>query len=140
MSLPTPAPRIRLSSARGGCLLGHAVNVARPTPWGNPFVVGVDGTAAECVYLFALLLSGRICLTSKATWDAQKRVRDHVNQYLPTIVARPLACWCRIGKPCHADVLRSVAAGFGADGQAGARAALYLEISNRVPPRLHDLT
>jgi hypothetical protein len=28
-----------------------AVVVARPTKWGNPFVVGKDGTRAECVEL-----------------------------------------------------------------------------------------
>ena len=40
MTPASPPRRIRLSRARGWRLPENAVNVARPGPWGNPFVVG----------------------------------------------------------------------------------------------------
>ena len=69
------------------------VYVGRPTKWGNPFVVGLDGTAEECV----------------------SRYRDWVIRYFLLEVrelrGKDLACWCKEGNPCHADVLLELANG-----------------------------
>ena len=45
--------RIQLCRARGWRMPTGAVKVDRTTKWGNPFVVGVDGSAAECVDLYS---------------------------------------------------------------------------------------
>lgn len=36
----------------------NTVKVDRTTKWGNPAIVGKDGTAADCVYWYVLLLAG----------------------------------------------------------------------------------
>lgn len=114
----TAAPvRLQLSRRKGFDLQAlsraanglEAVNVARPGPWGNPFVVGVDGTASYCVDLYKAVLSGLIALTTKADVDAQKRCLDVAHKRLHELRGKNLACWCRAGKPCHADVLLELA-------------------------------
>jgi hypothetical protein len=77
----TAPVRLRLSRARGFDLQAAsralnglpALNVARPGPLGNPFVVGHDGDRAECVRLFEVLLGGYIALTTKASVESNAR-------------------------------------------------------------------
>jgi hypothetical protein len=75
-----------------------AVRVARPGKWGNPFRIGRDGNQAECVARF------REFATAKARAEPE---------WLAALAAelggRNLACWCRPGTPCHADVLLALA-------------------------------
>lgn len=101
--------RIQRRRAKGWRLPEGAVCVDRSTPWGNPFVVGRDGTAAECVELYRAMLSGLICVTTHATVPEQRAARQHVLEHLPELRGRPLACWCRRWLPCHADVLLEIA-------------------------------
>lgn len=101
--------RIRLSRAKGWRKPEGAVVVARPGPWGNPFVVGRDGTAEECVRLFTALCSGLLCLTSKAHPDEQRRFLAHARDHIHELRGHDLVCWCRAGQACHADVLLEIA-------------------------------
>lgn len=66
----------------------NGVYVGRPTIWGNPFVIGKDGSREEVIQLFEqhLLNSPRLM--------AQ----------LPRLKGKDLICWCA-PLPCHADVL-----------------------------------
>lgn len=69
------------------------MKVDRSTKWGNPFPVsgfGQDG-AVERFRVFAAA-TARL----DPTWLAPLRGRD-------------LACWCKPGEPCHADVLIEIA-------------------------------
>lgn len=88
-----------------------AVNVDRTTPWGNPFVVGRDGTREECVRLHAMLLAGYVPLSRTpgvgALIDHRRWVMDHLHLLRD---ATALACWCPEGAPCHADTLIAVLA------------------------------
>ena len=110
--------RIQLSRAKGFSLQQAskdlnglcAVNVSRPGPWGNPFIVGQDGTRAECVRLFKLLLGGYIALTTKATPAAQIDFLDHAKANWGSLKGKNLACWCPASSECHATVLLEVAA------------------------------
>lgn len=101
--------RIQRRRAKGWRLPEGAVVVDRSSPWGNPFVVGRDGNAAECVYLYRALLGGLVCLTAKAPIAAQDAARQHAAKHLLDLRGRDLACWCRPGAPCHADVLLELA-------------------------------
>jgi hypothetical protein len=122
-TMPIVPVRLRLSRAKGFDLQAHsrsvnglpAVNVARPSPWGNPFVVGVDGTRAECVRLHGILLCGddgrgMYCLSTKASVEAQRTARAQVVEHLADLRGKNLACWCPADAPCHADLLLKLAA------------------------------
>jgi hypothetical protein len=101
--------RIQLSRRKGWRMPPNTVSVARPGPFGNPYVVGKDGTAAECVELYKRLLCGYLCLTSKATIAAQRWALDNAAVRISELSGKNLACWCRAGHPCHADVLLELA-------------------------------
>lgn len=70
------------------------VYVGRPTKWGNPFVVGKDGTREEVIAKYRAWL------------------RNHPDLTLLLIVkelrGKDLACWCA-PEACHADVLLKLA-------------------------------
>ncbi len=110
MSMPA---RLRLSRAKGFDLqrASHAlnglpaINVARPGPLGNPFVVGQDGDRATCVDLFEQMLAGRLAVSCKASVLSQLQVIDHIKQHLPDLRGRNVACWCQLDGPCHGDPL-----------------------------------
>lgn len=89
--------RIKLSRARGWRKPADAVVVARPSRWGNPFVVS-EGRPAEIVV---------------AEYD--RAIRNRADG-VPTIEAiqsalrgKNLGCWCALDRPCHADVLLRIA-------------------------------
>jgi hypothetical protein len=69
-----------------------AKTVARPGRWGNPFVVGRDGTQAKCVALYR-------------DWLVQSEQAALRAQAREALAGNNLACWCAPGTPCHADVL-----------------------------------
>jgi hypothetical protein len=100
--------RIQLSRRTGFELPAGTVSVARPTRWGNPFVVGRHGTATECVALYALLMLGMVQAADPPGYpslEEQQRIRAFVMLTGAKLTGRNLACWCRPDKPCHADVL-----------------------------------
>jgi len=101
--------RIRLSRKKGWRMPPNTVKVARPGPWGNPFKVSRDGTAAECVDLFRKMLAGYLCMGIECSAREQRDYLEHAKEHLPDLRGKDLACWCRLDKPCHADVLLEVA-------------------------------
>lgn len=112
--------RLQRRRTKGAHLPPGAICVTRPGPLGNPFVVGKDGTAAECVYLYARLLAGEFCTTSHATIDNQQRARAYLIRVADELRGYNLACYCGLcpkhaaGKlftvkceacaPCHSDI------------------------------------
>jgi hypothetical protein len=66
------------------------IYVGRPTRWGNPFVVGIDGDLDEV-------------MTKYRDW-LQKKLEDDPN-FLEPLRGKNLACWCPLDRPCHADIL-----------------------------------
>lgn len=96
--------RITLSRAKGWRMPPNTVKVDRSTNWGNPFRIGDPyyPTAEAAVARF------RASLTLLP--------RPHPESYMGNILARlpelrgkNLACWCKPGDPCHADVLLELA-------------------------------
>ena len=69
-----------------------AVYVGRPSKWGNPFVVGRDGTREEVIALYEANLLADPFLMSQ----------------LDELRGRDLVCWCA-PLSCHADVLLRLA-------------------------------
>ncbi len=113
-SAPLPR-RIQLSRRKGWKMPANTIVVARPTPWGNPFKIGVDGNAARSVELYHTMLAGYYCISCKTDFDVQKKAVAYARKNIRKLRGKNLACWCAIadrhGKttPCHADVLLSLA-------------------------------
>jgi hypothetical protein len=103
------AERIQLRRTKGWRLPEGTINVARPTRWGNPFVVGkavtppIERYSVDPIYVrdaeHAIRLYGR-WLSGSAN-----RCADLV----PELRGKNLACWCPLDQPCHADVLLEIA-------------------------------
>lgn len=97
--------RIQLRRTRGWRMPANAVKVDRTSRWGNPYRVGMLGVpdAETAVALFRRLI------------ERPDLAGDHIRfSFIPErmradLGGRNLACWCRLGEPCHADVLLSIA-------------------------------
>lgn len=120
----------------------NTVSVARPTKWGNPYIVQhdplwnggrtdaftgeaivmdgpwqctlprVDGSRSEAGIWFA----SKEAATLRAVDLFRLRVSElltgkPIRDALPELRGKNLACWCRLGQPCHADVLLELANG-----------------------------
>jgi hypothetical protein len=103
--------RVQLSRARGWRKPEGAVVVSRPSKWGNPYKLTDYPTAmpmadrrAHAIDSFRRLLLGQIELPAVETSVMAEDVRRELR-------GKDLACWCRIGEPCHADVLLEIANG-----------------------------
>jgi Domain of unknown function (DUF4326) len=112
--MPDKPIRIQRRRAKGWRLPKNTVCVDRSTQWGNPFIVGRDGTRVECVKLYATLMAGYIALTCDAPPEAQQKHRDYVMQNLGELRGRNLACWCSLpavgeNDVCHGAVLLTLA-------------------------------
>lgn len=86
--------------------------VTRPGPWGNPFSIddvaatyGLDRSAAQAraVAMAAEWLRGTLDPTLS---PGEPPTREQIRRELR---GHNLACWCRPGTPCHADVLIDLA-------------------------------
>lgn len=86
--------RIQLSRRKGWRMPPNTVKVSRPSKWGNPFRIGRDGTAAECVEQYETLTSD---------WPSEYA------DLLAELRGKNLACWCKIGDSCHGDILLRLA-------------------------------
>jgi hypothetical protein len=127
MTLSTVAPvRLQRSRAKGSRLVSPnglpVVCVSRPSKWGNQYSVvrsGPDELACYYVARWDEIL--KYCFTrDEATRLAvlmyENALLSRVLPYQVENVRRDLAgknlsCWCKLGSPCHADVLLRVANG-----------------------------
>jgi len=106
--------RIRLSRAKGWRIPENTVVVSRPSKWGNPFIVGKDGTREDCTRWFAHMLNGYLMLTGTPGLADMKAYMKFASKNLDSLTGKNLACWCALPKPgetdhCHAAVLLQIA-------------------------------
>lgn len=124
--------RVQLRRQRGWRLPPNTVKVDRATRWGNPYrIVPEDGAFAvvvgkpvrfrlgvfktEAAAIVCALLAFRTALIGQAGC-----VTETVESVRLMLRGKNLACWCREGYACHADVLLEVANGPPApDGRDG---------------------
>ena len=66
----------------------HDVYIGRPSKWGNPFSIGLDGNREEVILKY----------------EAYIRARPDLLKALPELKGKTLGCWCS-PHPCHGDVL-----------------------------------
>jgi len=94
--------RIQRKRSKGWTMPPNTVYVGRPGKWGNPFLPKEGGIAGAISAYRAWLKGeyipqdvGRCPITFE---DIQKELGG-----------KNLACWCKEGEPCHADVLLEIA-------------------------------
>jgi hypothetical protein len=92
--------RIQRKRARGWRMPEGAVYVGRPTVWGNRYIVGEPGTGLGVVATVAEAVEG-----FRRMWSEPHQLA-YIREQLR---GKDLACWCRLGQPCHADVLLELA-------------------------------
>lgn len=109
--------RITLSRAKGFRMPPNTVKVDRSTKWGNPFQIGKmyctgrgDTYREEPITAMSAVAHFREMLG--------QHPRNYPTSLLP-LRGKNLACWCKPGEPCHADVLLEIA-----NNPEGARKAL----------------
>ena len=108
--------RIQLSRAKGWRMPPNTCVVTRATIFGNPFKIsdardagykGDDAAlAAKVVRAFDKWLRG-----SAQDWMGPESdaARAAILARLPELRGKNLACFCKPGTPCHADVLLEIA-------------------------------
>jgi len=95
--------RVRLSRKRGWRMPPNTVKVDRTTKWGNPFRVTEDRTEVDCAMAFGTWL--RVETAHAGIPERRQWMLDHLHE----LRGKNLACWCRHGAMCHADVLLEMA-------------------------------
>lgn len=127
--------RVRLSRAKGWRMPPNTVKVSRPGKWGNRFRIG---DTAE-------VWGGPGILTIVPVRDAttavdlfEKWLRLNLEQHpgimraaLDELRGKNLACWCKLGEPCHADVLLRLANG--QDHESSTAASTRLDAAVEMP-------
>ncbi len=113
--------RIQLSRRKGWRLPPNTVVVARPGKWGNPFKVGghyivpdgplKPGGGAQWLYLQVHVPDRRATSIETAAQAGElfRRLEVRRARGLSELRGKNLACWCKPGEPCHADVLLELA-------------------------------
>ena len=104
--------RIQRKRTRGWRMPEGAVYVGRPTIWGNPFSAtsameaGYKDGPKMAAWAFGEWVRGN------QNWQMGTRLDDRRQRILDAIAelrGHDLACWCPLGRPCHADVLLELA-------------------------------
>jgi hypothetical protein len=70
----------------------YDVYIGRPSKWGNPFVVGKDGTREQVIATYRQWIVSQTALMAA----------------LPELKGKTLGCWCA-PHACHGDVLADLA-------------------------------
>ncbi len=111
----TPA-RVTMQRTKGWRMPPNTRVVTRATAFGNPFKIndlrdsgwkGDDSAAqAICKEAFRIWLNG-----SDMNWTGpeSEAARATILSRLPELRGKNLACFCKPGSPCHADVLLEMA-------------------------------
>jgi len=81
----------RVVNKKHGGMPANGVYIGRPSKWGNPFVIGRDGTRDEVIAKY------RQWFARNGDWDGLRQLKGKL-----------LVCWCAPA-PCHGDWLALLA-------------------------------
>ena len=123
--------RIQRKRAKGWRMPPGTVYVGRGTPWGNPWRVGQRGepeprpgpvsdvrhdlAGGGYLHAFTPPITVRPYPAALTAEDVVARYRAHIlatvglARIRQELGGKHLACWCKPGAPCHADVLLDLA-------------------------------
>lgn len=97
--------RIQLRRVRGWRKPFGTIVVARPSRWGNPFRAG---SAIPDLYGEGTVADRQHAVDLYEEW-VRRQGRLFVREVRQALAGHPLACWCSLDDPCHADVLLRIA-------------------------------
>lgn len=87
-----------------------AVNVARPSRWGNHYHVGKDYGDGYGPYTAELAVDRyRFDTEMILRGYCDECVTEHLGREIAKLTGKNLACFCGINEACHADVLLGLA-------------------------------
>lgn len=113
--------RLQLSRRKGFSLHSHsiakngrcAVNVARPSKWGNPWrirsVACSCRSVGECTHNQFFCDDAASAVEAFRHWSGGWKNPKALLGQLHKLRGKNLACWCALDQPCHADVLLELA-------------------------------
>jgi hypothetical protein len=114
--------RIQRKRVKGWRMPENTISVCRPGIWGNPFKVGVWGTAQECIEAYRRWMNAEIFSEDLGWLESLYTDPRFDRTYSPNwgyilmnsrkyeeLRGKNLACFCKPGDPCHADVLLELA-------------------------------
>lgn len=116
--------RIQRKRVKGWKMPPNTINVTRPGQFGNPFVVGgwyklglgsnkSSFTWFRCLDEKIAIKEGYTKIETKqdaVEWFKTYRERYPLHQSeKDKLKDKDLACWCKIGEPCHAEILLEIA-------------------------------
>ena len=82
--------RIQCNSKTCWNLPVNAVYVGRPSIWGNPYKIGIDGNREEVISKYKAYLQDKLKLNPA---------------FLDSLKEKDLACWCSLNQSCHVDII-----------------------------------
>ena len=71
----------------------YDVYIGRPSKWGNPFIIGKDGSRQDVIAKYRMFIINS---------------PDLYNRIVPELKGKTLGCFCS-PLPCHGDVLAELA-------------------------------
>lgn len=96
--------RIQRKRTKGWKMPPDTISVTRPGKWGNPFVVG--GHYISGIGKKGVIHSNEMAVSLYRVWVVdQLRIMECIEE----LRGKNLACFCKEGEPCHADVLLELA-------------------------------
>lgn len=102
--------RVQLRRTKGWRLPPNTVKVDRSTGYGNPFVVGeVPSIAYYSFCSHRVETAAEAVALYRAIVIQNAKEHDQTIDALVSLRGKNLACWCKPGEPCHADVLLELA-------------------------------
>lgn len=112
--------RIQRRRIKGWRMPPLATYVGRPSKWGNPWMVVVDGWDWDVRHESEDAFAGTFAWHNRggAQRAAVNMFRLHMDEHPELreaarreLAGRDLACWCKTTDPCHADVLLEISNG-----------------------------
>lgn len=91
--------RVQRKRTKGFKLPPDVVCVTRPGKWGNPFDTAEHFQTVLNHIVERLPIEQLACGYDE--YIAMREIADNLNE----LRGKDLACWCTLGKACHADVL-----------------------------------
>lgn len=105
--------RVQRKRAKGWRMPENTIFVGRPTKWGNPFKIGdtLKGEEIGCSNATPIELKQRWQVVLAYEFYLSNDVGDKNLKLLAKqeLKGKNLACWCKEGEECHADILLKIA-------------------------------